>query len=79
MNTIYIYNNNNKLQLGCHPVAGIVLHVYKIRNWLLINSIFNISHNSSWNEKRFRQTCRENQNTHFMFKNIFPEVVPFIR
>ena len=23
-------NNNNKLQLGCHPVAVIILHVYKI-------------------------------------------------
>jgi len=23
-------NNNNKLQLGCHPVAVVILHVYKI-------------------------------------------------
>jgi len=23
------YNNNNKLQLGCHPVAVIILHVNK--------------------------------------------------
>ena len=23
-------NNNNKLQLGCHPVAAVILHVYKI-------------------------------------------------
>ena len=33
-------NNNNNiylLQLGCHPVAVIVSHVYKILNWLLIN------------------------------------------
>jgi len=30
-------NNNNKLQLGCHPVAVVILHVYKIWNWLLIN------------------------------------------
>jgi hypothetical protein len=22
--------NNNKLQLGCHPVAVVILHVYKI-------------------------------------------------
>jgi len=22
-------NNNNKLQLGCHPVAVVILHVYK--------------------------------------------------
>jgi len=35
-------NNNNKyyiylLHLGCHPVAVVILHVYKILNWLLIN------------------------------------------
>jgi len=32
-------NNNNiyLLQLGCHPVAVVILHVYKIRSWLLIN------------------------------------------
>ena len=23
-------NNNNLLQLGCHPVAVVILHVYKI-------------------------------------------------
>ena len=23
-------NNNNKPQLGCHPVAVVILHVYKI-------------------------------------------------
>jgi len=23
-------NNNNKLQLGCHPVAVVILHVYKL-------------------------------------------------
>jgi len=22
-------NNNNKLQLGCHPVAVVILHAYK--------------------------------------------------
>jgi len=22
-------NNNNKLQLGCHPVAVVILHVHK--------------------------------------------------
>ena len=32
-------NNNNKLQLGCHPVAVVILHVYKIWNWWLINLI----------------------------------------
>ena len=30
-------NNNYELQLGCHPVAVVILHVHKIRNWLLIN------------------------------------------
>jgi len=37
------YNNNNinnniyLLQLDCNPVAVVILHVYKIRNCLLIN------------------------------------------
>ena len=38
------YNNNNNdnnntylLQLVCYPVAVIILHVYKIWNWLLLN------------------------------------------
>ena len=36
------YNNNNNnniylLQLGCHPVAVVILHVCKIWNWLLLN------------------------------------------
>ena len=35
--TCILYNNNNKLQLGCQPVAVVILHVYKIWNWLLIN------------------------------------------
>ena len=34
-------NNNNDiiylLQLGCNPVAVVILHVYKIWDWLLIN------------------------------------------
>ena len=30
-------NNNNLLQLGCHPVAVIILHVYKTWNWFLLN------------------------------------------
>jgi hypothetical protein len=30
-------NNNNKLQLGYHPVAVVILHVYKTRNRLLLN------------------------------------------
>ena len=34
------YNNNNNiylLQLGCHPVAVVILHVNKTWNWLLLN------------------------------------------
>ena len=33
-------NNNNNiylLQLGCYPVAVVILHVYKTWNWLLLN------------------------------------------
>ena len=32
-------NNNNTylLQLGCYPVAVVILHVYKTWNWLLLN------------------------------------------
>ena len=40
-----VYNNNNNnnnnniylLQLGCYPVAVVILHVNKTRNWLLLN------------------------------------------
>jgi hypothetical protein len=40
----------------------------------------NISLNSSYNEKCFRQSFRESQNTRFMFNNFFPpKVVPFMR
>ena len=39
----------------------------------------NISFISSWNEKRFRQSCRENQNTHFVLLNFFvSKIVPFV-
>jgi len=40
------YNNNNNNnyyyyyylpQLGCHPVAVVILHVYKTINWLQLN------------------------------------------
>ena len=31
----------------------------------------NILPNSSKSEKCFRQICRENQNTHFIFNNLF--------
>jgi len=30
-------NNIYYLQLSCHPVAVVILHVYRIWNWLLIN------------------------------------------
>ena len=41
----FMYNNNNNyyyyyyylLQLSYHPVAVVILHVYKTWNWLLIN------------------------------------------
>ena len=31
-NNLFLYNNNNiyLLELGCHPVAVVILHVYKI-------------------------------------------------
>ena len=39
-----VFNNNNNnnnniylLELGCHPVAVVLLHVNKTWNWLLIN------------------------------------------
>jgi len=36
------YNNNKKniylRQLGCHPVAVVILQVYKTWSWLLLNS-----------------------------------------
>ena len=40
--TRFLYSNNNNnniylLQLGCYPVAVVILHVYKTRNWLLLN------------------------------------------
>jgi hypothetical protein len=31
--------------------------------------------NSSWNEKCFRQICRENQNTFYVQHFFFPEIV----
>jgi len=31
------HNNIYLLQLGCYPVAVVILHVNKTRNWLLIN------------------------------------------
>ena len=35
---LFSYNNNiYLLQLGCHPVAVVILHVNKTWNWLLLN------------------------------------------
>jgi hypothetical protein len=40
----------------------------------------NISLNSSQNKKIFKQNLRENQNMHFMFKNVFfTKIVTFMR
>jgi len=38
----------------------------------------NVSLNSYYNEKCFRQNCREKK-THFVFNNFFPTVVPFMK
>jgi hypothetical protein len=38
----------------------------------------NISLRFYQNEKRFGQICTENQNTHFMFYNVFPKIVQFM-
>jgi len=35
--------------------------------------------NSTLNEKFFIQSCRQNQNTHFMFNNFFQKIVSFVR
>jgi hypothetical protein len=35
--------------------------------------------NSSWNEKCFRQICRENQTTQFIFCQLFHKIVPVVR
>ena len=37
-NCLHIYNNNiYLLQLGCYPVAVVILHVNKTWNWLLLD------------------------------------------
>ena len=33
----YYYYYYYLLKLGCNPVAVVILHVYKTRNWLLLN------------------------------------------
>jgi hypothetical protein len=32
-----------------------------------------------WMRNMSHKACRENQNTHFMFSNFFPKIVPFMR
>ena len=34
---------------------------------------------SSWNEMFQKKNYKENQNTHFMFNKVFPEMGPFMR
>jgi hypothetical protein len=41
--------------------------------------ICDISLSSSENEKRFKQNCKGNQNTLFMFNNVFPKIMPLVR
>jgi hypothetical protein len=41
--------------------------------------MYDMSLNSSSNLKCFTQKCTTNQNTHFMFSNIFPNIKPFVR
>jgi hypothetical protein len=38
----------------------------------------NISLNSYWNEKCFRQNIYNNQNMHFTFNNFLPKIVQFM-
>ena len=44
-----------------------------------IYSLDHISLISSYHEKDFWQICTENQNTRFVFINVFPKIVPFMR
>jgi hypothetical protein len=52
--------------------------------WVLLHEdVFAFMTISRWIILRMRtvssKSCRENQNTYFMFSNIFPEIVPFMR
>jgi hypothetical protein len=38
-----------------------------------------ISLNVSWNERFFRQICSNNKNNIFMFNDVSPKIVPFVR
>jgi hypothetical protein len=54
----------------------VILKYYKNAGYFtrrLMHICDEISLNSSYNEKCFKQSCGENQNTHIMFKNFFSE------
>ena len=40
--------------------------------WLYLTEFFK-------NEEKGSKICRQNENTHFMFKNFFPEILFFMR
>ena len=40
--------------------------------------IYNISLNFSWNEKCFVESCRENQNAHFVFGYFPLKIMPCV-
>jgi len=49
------------------------LHEYKSTFFIISRSVlFKMRHVSE-------KPCRENQNTHFMFANFFPKIIPFMR
>jgi hypothetical protein len=47
--------------------------------WRRFHICDNILMNSAYNENVVDESCRENHNTHFMFNNLFTEIVPFVR
>jgi len=57
---------SNQVSLKSHKNNGYF-------TWRPIYIFDNSSLSSSYNEKCFRQSCRDNQNTHFMFDNFFSE------
>jgi hypothetical protein len=69
-------NSVDRIQVSLHSDKN---NRYFTRRRVYIHD--NISLNSSYNEKQFRQSGRENRNTHFMFNNVFfpPKVVPFTK
>ena len=47
--------------------------------WRLEYIYDNIAFSSSYDEKYFRKSCREDKNNHFILKNCFPKIMPFVR